>query len=66
MKPDVWIDPIHIWQVKYDTITLSNAYFIKEYGLSLRFPRFVRERPDKKTTEDPKQLIEMYKKKFIF
>lgn len=52
-KPDIWVKPVYIWEVKCADITLSPSYLAgigiidNKKGVSLRFPRFVRERPDK-------------------
>ena len=53
---DDWIAPEFIWEVQADNFSLSELYPIgkgiinkklklpKDVGLSLRFPRFIRER----------------------
>lgn len=57
IQPDVWLKPSQIWEVQADCFTLSKTYqcgnaIISQQGdyngLSLRFPRFVRVRDDKK------------------
>ncbi|EPR80072.1 DNA ligase [Spraguea lophii 42_110] len=55
--PDVWIDPINIWEVKSASLSTSNTYlcakdlFYNSYGMSkgisLRFPRYIKDRKDK-------------------
>jgi DNA ligase-1 len=48
---DVWLYPSIIWEVAGDSITRSPSHSLGRYdgeqGLSLRFPRFIREREDK-------------------
>jgi len=68
IKPDVWFEPKVVLEVKGDEITLSSKYpaardvIRKGYGLSIRFPRLVTIREDKKpedaTTRD--ELIQLY------
>ena len=51
----MWINPKTVWEVQYDSISQSPVYLIPEVknvipgydGISLRFIRFIRERPDK-------------------
>lgn len=69
IKPDVWFQPTCIWEIKGTEFSLSTVYSVAKgffdqpkRGLSLRFPRFVRERPDKQqesctTTDD---IYKMY------
>ena len=57
LTPDVWLKPVHIWEVQADSFTVSKVHQAGRAallanadikgGLSLRFPRFVRTRPDK-------------------
>ncbi len=70
MKPDVWVTPALVAEIIGAEITLSPIHTcgmdaIKPgVGISIRFPRFIRWRPDK-SPEDAtttKELIEMYKK----
>jgi len=56
---DVWFEPLHIWEVKAADITISP---IHSNGLSLRFPRFIRERDDKKEITTSLMIHEMYLK----
>ncbi|MEM1532867.1 MAG: ATP-dependent DNA ligase [Desulfurococcaceae archaeon] len=70
IEPDVWIEPALVAEVIGAEITLSpnHACAMNKVrpgaGLSIRFPRFIRWRPDKgpseATTSD--ELIEMYKR----
>lgn len=53
IKPDIWINPKFIWEIKAAEYSLSPIYdsgrtiLNGEKGISLRFPRFLRERDDK-------------------
>lgn len=66
-RPDVWIKPKLVWEVKAAGVSSSPVYCSgmdrESKGLSLRFPRFIKERDDKGpedcTTSD--QIYFMYK-----
>ena len=56
--PEVWLLPNRVWEIGADAITKSPIHFLAKNqmqqsfgassnGLSLRFPRFMKERPDK-------------------
>ncbi|KAL4706161.1 hypothetical protein ACJJTC_013626 [Scirpophaga incertulas] len=52
-RPDVWLAPVQVWEVRAADISLSPTHraaiglAASDRGLSLRFPRFVRVRDDK-------------------
>ncbi|KAK9474025.1 uncharacterized protein V1510DRAFT_413399 [Dipodascopsis tothii] len=51
--PDVWFEPVMVWEVLSADLSLSPVYRAainelgKDKGVSLRFPRFIRVRDDK-------------------
>lgn len=68
-QPDVWFEPRHVWEVKTADLTLSPRYKAAANevagggkGISLRFPRFIKERDDKKIDEasTSRMIAEMY------
>ena len=70
LKPDVWIEPVLVAEIIGAELTLSPVHTCcfnwasKGAGISIRFPRFIRWRPDK-SPEDAtttKELYEMYKR----
>ncbi|TVY32749.1 DNA ligase [Lachnellula subtilissima] len=72
-QPDVWFEPRYVWEVRTADLTLSPRYKAgckegledgKEKGISLRFPRFMKVREDKKVEEatSSRQVVEMYRK----
>ncbi|PNP56527.1 hypothetical protein THARTR1_03223 [Trichoderma harzianum] len=56
-SPDVWFEPLEVWEMAFADITLSPVYTAAiglvsdERGLSLRFPRFLKKREDKSIDE---------------
>ncbi|MEM1873449.1 MAG: ATP-dependent DNA ligase [Acidilobaceae archaeon] len=70
LKPDVWIEPRFVAEILGAELTLSPMHtcgldVVKaDVGISIRFPRFIRWRPDKSpedaTTED--EIVEMYRR----
>ncbi|KAI1116037.1 ATP-dependent DNA ligase [Nemania sp. NC0429] len=72
-QPDVWFEPRYVWEVKTADLTLSPRYKAGckegvdpsgDKGISLRFPRFIKLRDDKKPDEatSSRQVAEMYRK----
>ena len=64
--PDVFFEPRFVWEVRAADISLSRVHTagndIIGRGLGLRFPRFLRKRPDKTPIEATSEeaLVELY------
>ncbi|KAF2018798.1 ATP-dependent DNA ligase [Aaosphaeria arxii CBS 175.79] len=69
-QPDVWFEPKYVWEVKTADLTLSPRYKAAAdevgsggKGVSLRFPRFIKERDDKKPDQasTSRMIADMYR-----
>lgn len=66
-QPDIWFEPKYVWEVKTADLTLSPRYRAAidqmGQGISLRFPRFIQRRDDKKPEDSTSSsaIAEMYK-----
>lgn len=67
---DVWFDAKLVWEVKSADLSISPVYAAANdlteengKGISLRFPRFIRERVDKQVTEatTSEEIYSMFK-----
>ncbi|KAL8664998.1 MAG: hypothetical protein Q9202_002554 [Teloschistes flavicans] len=71
-QPDVWFEPRVVWEVRAADLTLSPRYKaaaealgdVSGKGISLRFPRFLKVRQDKKPEQatGSRMVVDMYKK----
>ncbi|KAF2740043.1 ATP-dependent DNA ligase [Polyplosphaeria fusca] len=70
-QPDVWFEPRYVWEVKTADLTLSPRYKAAAEevagsgkGVSLRFPRFIKDRDDKKPDQasTSRMIAEMYQR----
>lgn len=69
----MWFRPLKVWEIKGADLTLSPVHMAgvglvhAERGISLRFPRFLRDRSDEKGPEDAStgsDVAELYSKQY--
>ncbi|KXS11631.1 ATP-dependent DNA ligase [Gonapodya prolifera JEL478] len=68
LTPDMWFEPVHIWEIRGADLTLSPTHSAARgvveptsgRGVSLRFPRFVRVRTDKGLEDVTTSMESMY------
>ena len=70
LKPDIWVEPALVAEILGAELTLSPVHTCcygwarTGAGISIRFPRFIRWRPDKgpEDATTTKELYEMYQR----
>lgn len=69
LYPTIWVDPVNVCEVIADEITVSPLHTAgkneENLGFALRFPRFVKNRPDKSQyqTTSVEELKNMHKRR---
>lgn len=74
LKPDVLVRPNLVWEIGFDSFTVSPIYQVGKgtasvnKGISLRFPKFLRVRDDKGVDQanNVDDIIELYNKSIDF
>lgn len=76
VKPDIWFEPVQVWEIKCADLSVSPRYMAgvgrvdPNKGISLRFPRFVRVRDDKEpenaTTSEQVTFIHVNNRSLTF
>lgn len=69
-SPPFWFEPVEVWEIRGADVTVSPKHMAgrglvhPNRGLSLRFPRFIRKRTDKRIADatTPEQLAAIFRK----